>query len=121
MGAWDTGIFDDDTACDVRDEFLDYLEQGHTPKEATEFVLDDYLEEYSFDEDQEVLSLVYCGLAAVQLEKNCLQKDVKTTTIGLIKGGADLEMWEEAGGEEYRNREKVLNDLKQALEQERGQ
>ncbi|WP_026688555.1 DUF4259 domain-containing protein [Alteribacter aurantiacus] len=117
MGAWDTGIFDDDTACDVRDEFLDYLEQGHSPKEATEFVLEDYLEEYSFDEDQEILSLVFYGLAAVQLEKNCLQEDVKVTTIKLIIGGADLEMWEGAGEEEYKNREKVLTDLKSTLEQ----
>jgi hypothetical protein len=33
MGVWGTGIFDDDTTCDVRDEFIELLEEGLSVKE----------------------------------------------------------------------------------------
>lgn len=29
----ETGLFDDDTTCDVRDSFMDYLDEGNTPEE----------------------------------------------------------------------------------------
>ena len=27
MGAWGTGLFDDDTTCDVKDQFIEYIEE----------------------------------------------------------------------------------------------
>lgn len=32
MGAWGTGLFDDDTTCDVKDQFIDYLDEGKVQK-----------------------------------------------------------------------------------------
>ena len=29
MGAWGTGLFDDDTTCDVKDQFIEYIEEGN--------------------------------------------------------------------------------------------
>lgn len=116
MGAWGTGIFDDDTSCDVRDDFIDYLEEGKTVEEATKIILEEYLEEYNINEDLEVLSLVYIGLSAIQLEKNCLQEHLRKSTIELIERGADLELWEEsAEKEDYEERKKVLNNFKEKL------
>ncbi|OOR05675.1 MarR family transcriptional regulator [Bacillus mycoides] len=115
MGAWGTGLFDDDTTCDVKDQFIDYLDEGNSAEEATKLVLEEYLDEFDIDEDLEEMSLVFIGLAAIQLEKGCIQDEVRSNAITLIERGADLELWEEAGEEDYDERKKVLNTLKQQL------
>ncbi|MBK5347306.1 MarR family transcriptional regulator [Bacillus sp. TH44] len=115
MGAWGTGLFDDDTTCDVKDQFIEYLDEGNSAEEATKLVLEEYLDEFDIDEDLEEMSLVFIGLAAIQLEKGCIQDEVRSNAITLIERGADLELWEEAGEEDYDERKKVLNTLKQQL------
>ncbi|MCP3738212.1 MarR family transcriptional regulator [Rossellomorea sp. BNER] len=115
MGAWGTGIFDDDTTCDVRDDFIDFLEEGNSAEEATRIILEEYLDEFTIEGDLEVMSLVYVGLAAIQIEKNCLQETIRKTAIELINRGADLELWEEADEQDYEERKKVLQELKQKL------
>ncbi|MDN7244703.1 DUF4259 domain-containing protein [Planococcus shenhongbingii] len=115
MGAWGTGIFDDDTTCDVKDGFIDYIEEGLSSKKAATIILDEYLEEFHPEEDFEVMSLVYIGLAAVQLENNCLVEDVRHLAIQSIDRGADLELWEEADEDDYLARKKELEELKQKL------
>ncbi|HDX9611480.1 TPA: DUF4259 domain-containing protein [Bacillus toyonensis] len=115
MGAWGTGLFDDDTTCDVKEQFIEYLEEDNSIEEATKLILEEYLDEFDIDEDLEVLSLVYIGLAAIQLEKGCLQDEVRNNAIALIERGADLELWEEADEEDYEERKKVLDTLKQQL------
>ncbi|PEC66972.1 DUF4259 domain-containing protein [Bacillus toyonensis] len=99
MGAWGTGLFDDDTTCDVKEQFIEYLEEDNSVEEATKLILEEYLDEFDIDEDLEVMSLVYIGLAAIQLEKGCLQDEVRNNAIALIERGADLELWEEADAE----------------------
>ena len=42
MGAWGTGLFDDDTTCDVKDQFIEYIE-GNSAEEATKFILEEYV------------------------------------------------------------------------------
>jgi hypothetical protein len=106
MGAWGTGIFEDDTTCDVRDEFIDLLKEGLSVEEATQAVLENYLDEFDTEDDLEVMSLVYIGLSAAQLEKGVLQEDVRLKTIELIERGADLELWEEAEQADYGERKK---------------
>ncbi|MEK5215247.1 hypothetical protein SAMN05421670_1100 [Psychrobacillus psychrotolerans] len=115
MGAWGTGIFDDDTTCDVRGDFIDYLEEGKSVELATQIILEEYLGKYNIDDDLEVLSLVYIGLSAIQLDKKCLQEQVRKNAIELIKRGADLELWEEAGEDDYEERKRVLSEFKQKL------
>jgi EAL domain-containing protein (putative c-di-GMP-specific phosphodiesterase class I) len=115
VGAWGTGIFDDDTTCDVRDDFIDFLEEGNSAEEATRIILEEYLDEFTIEDDLEVMSLVYVGLAAIQIEKNCLQETIRKTAIELVNRGADLELWEEADEQDYEERKKVLQELKQKL------
>ncbi|MDH4423521.1 DUF4259 domain-containing protein [Bacillus cereus] len=115
MGAWGTGLFDDDTTCDVKDQFIEYIDEDNSVEEATKLVLEEYVDEFDIGEDLEVMSLVYIGLAAIQLEKGCLQEEVRSNAIALIERGADLELWEEAGEEEYEERKKVLDEFKQRL------
>nr|WP_255505204.1 hypothetical protein [Lysinibacillus sp. SDF0037] len=53
------------------------------------------------DDDQEVMSLVYIGIVAIQLERKCLQEQVCNNAIGLIERGADLELSEEVDQKGY--------------------
>ncbi|MDG0959552.1 DUF4259 domain-containing protein, partial [Bacillus paranthracis] len=88
MGAWGTGLFDDDTTCDVKDQFIEYIEEGNSAEEATKFILEEYVDEFDIEEELEEISLVYIGLAAIQLEKGCLQEEVRNKAIALIERGA---------------------------------
>ncbi|MEW5548982.1 MarR family transcriptional regulator [Peribacillus frigoritolerans] len=115
MGAWGTGLFDDDITCDVRDSFIDYLDEGNTVEEATQYILEEYLDEFNPEEDLEVMSLVYIGLSAIQMKKKCLQEQVRKTAIDLIEHGADLELWEEADTKDYEKRKEVLGEFKEKL------
>lgn len=114
MGTWGTGIFDDDTTCEVKENFIDYLNEGKTVEEATQIILEEYFDEFDMDEDLEIMSLVFIGLSAIQMEKNCLQEQVRSNAINLIERGADLELWED-GDNGYEERKKVLSELKQKL------
>ncbi|WP_201007499.1 MarR family transcriptional regulator [Paenibacillus glycanilyticus] len=105
MGAWGTGIFDDDTTCDVRDDYFDLLAEGLTAEEASKSILDSYHEEFNDEEDLEVMTLVYLGLAGAQLKK----------TITLIDSGAELALWEDSNKEDLEERKKVLAAFKQKL------
>ncbi|GAA0182110.1 hypothetical protein SH2C18_45440 [Clostridium sediminicola] len=115
MGAWGTGIFEDDTTCDVRDDFIDYLEEGLSAEEATQIIINEYSEEFDVEDDLEGMSLVYIGLAAIQIEKGCLREDIRYKAINLIERGADLALWEESDKESYEERKKVLDELKEKL------
>ena len=42
MGAWGTGIFQDDTACDIRDEYRDLIGNGASGTDATRQILKSY-------------------------------------------------------------------------------
>ncbi len=39
MGAWGTGIYQDDVTCDVKDDYLDRLRVGMTNEKTTEEVI----------------------------------------------------------------------------------
>jgi nanoRNase/pAp phosphatase (c-di-AMP/oligoRNAs hydrolase) len=115
MGAWGTGIFDGDTPAQVREGFILYLGEKGSSKKATEKMLAEYLDEFDEKEDLDVLSSMYIGLAAVQLEIGCLQDDVRKCALEFIDRGADLELWREADEAGYRERKQVLEELKQKL------
>lgn len=115
MGAWGTGIFDGDTPSDVRDGFILYLNKEGSSKKATETVLAEYFNEFEKDSDSGVLSLMYIGLAAVQLEKGCLQEKVRLLALETLNRGADLDLWKEAGEDEFMERKSILDELKQKL------
>ena len=90
MGAWGTGLFDDDTTCDVKDQFIEYIEEGNSAEEATKLILEEYVDEFDIEEELEEMSLVYIDLAAIQLEKGCLQEEVRNKAIALIERGLTL-------------------------------
>lgn len=113
MGAWGYGIFDDDTASDVRDNFEEYIEDGLSIADATERILEEYQEEI---EDEVDGATIYLALASLQMEHGELQKNIKEVALNIIENGKGLEVWEELGGDELENRKNVLNQLKLKLQ-----
>lgn len=112
MGTWDTGIFDDDLAMDIKSEFDDAIEEGMSVKKATKQILESFEDEL---EDEDEASIIYLTLAALQLEQGNVEKNIKKKALEIIESGQDLERWEGADEEELNKRIAVLNELKERL------
>lgn len=110
MGTWGYGIFDDDTASDIKGDFEEYIEEGLSITEATEKILEEYQEIIEDDEDDS--PTVYLALASLQMEHGELQADIKEVVLEIIENGKGLEIWEDSGEDELDERKKILNELK---------
>lgn len=117
MGYWGLGIFQSNETCDVRDEFIRNLEMGKTPKEATQITLGKVINEQipRTDWGGDYAALTFISLAATQIEKKCLQDDIRKNTIEVLELGADLKIWSILGKENYETRKIVLDELKEEL------
>lgn len=110
MGAWSTAIFSDDTACDVRDDFKDYIGDGYSSSEATNLIITEWQQSLD-DPDEE--SVFWLSLAVTQWNIGRLEQNVKDKAISIITSGADLERWE---GQSRKRRMKVLEKIKDKIE-----
>jgi hypothetical protein len=111
MGAWGTAIFSDDTACDVRDGYIDLLGDGLSGPEATKKLVSEWSESL---EDRDEASVFWLALAATQWKYGRLEPDVLQHALNAIDGGSDLARWD-AGSKEYKKRQSVLEKLRAQL------
>jgi hypothetical protein len=111
VGTWGNGIFDDDTASDVRAEFDDAVEEGLDGGAATQRVLEAFGDAV---EDIEEGPVVWLALAAAQLELGVLQDDVRERALAGMP--ADLARWQQAGPDEAAERKVVLDELRARLD-----
>jgi hypothetical protein len=110
MGTWGTGIFDDDTTCDMRGHYRMALRAGVPGPEATDQILRAYAPGPDpFD------TRVWLGLAATQTQLGRLEERVKTKAVELIDSGADLAAWDEADAATRRRRRAALQRLRRRL------
>ena len=105
MGAWGAGIFSNDIACDVRDEYRGLLEEKVPDAEATQRVIDSW-KELSDDPD------VWLGLAATQWKLGRLEPRVKERALAVIDEGRGLDLWE---GSTLKGRKAALAKLRSQL------
>jgi hypothetical protein len=124
MGAWGAGLWEDDLACDIQDEWNDLLDEGMSPRKATKIILNTWLEEFEeYDDDierQPDESILYISLVALQLRHKALTIGIKKRAIELIEKGADLELWEDGDKKSYEERKKFLMEFKERVEQTRA-
>ena len=106
MGAWGPGIFSDDLALDVRDQWRAAILDGVAPDQASRSLIDLYSQAPGAPADTVVFWL---ALAAAQMTTGWLQADVRDRALGIIDAGADLALWEEGGNRG--GRERVLRRL----------
>src|SRR5580765_3908092 len=109
MGTWGTGIFDDDTAADLREDFKDALAKGMTAEAATKKLV----ATYGPQGDEQVAPVFWLALAVTQWALGCLIDSVKEEALRAITGGSDLARWESPKDQKKRNAvlEKVAKQL----------
>lgn len=108
MGVWGTGIFEDDTACDIRDNYKDCLGDGITGPAATKWILNEF--EDSLAEPSES-GVVWLALAAVQWQYGRLDDETRERALHVIDFGSDLARWD-AGTKDFASRKIVLEKLR---------
>ena len=112
MGTWGTGLYSDDTACDVRDTYKDILGDGIPEPEATNLLIEQWKNEL-FDPD--IAPAFWLALADTQWNLGRLQDRVKQEAILVIENGSDLARW--LSDQKLVTRRKVvLERLKQKFE-----
>lgn len=114
MGTWGTGLYQDDTTCDVKEEYLNLLKIGTEPEEAMEEMIINWED---CIEDVEEGPLFWFALAETQWRYGLLDKKVKEIALQYIEEGIDLERWEE-DQKLYTKRKTELEKLKEKLESE---
>jgi hypothetical protein len=80
MGAWGTGIFSDDLACDIRSDFREHIGDGLTASEARQRLLHDYRSSVNDMDDGPVFWL---ALATTQWRLGRLEDEVRDLAIAI--------------------------------------
>jgi len=111
MGTWGTGLFSDDTACDVRDEYRDLIAAGASGEEATTLLLDSWKE---ILDDPDAGPVFWLALAVTQWKIGRLEESVKDKALVIIASGADLKRWE-VDPKLLRKRVRVLDKIKEQI------
>ena len=86
MGAWSPGIFADDLAADVRDEFRDLIGRGDGAEDATDKLMVSWA---SSLEDPDEAGAFWFALAATQSSMGRLLPAVRDRVVAMIDSGAD--------------------------------
>ena len=112
MGAWGTALFSDDTACDVRDSYVDLVGDGLTGPEATHALLREWSTTLNDSYESPVFWL---ALAATQRKCGRPEPRVLQQALNLIDSGSDLARWGESDSKDFKKRKVVLEKLRAQL------
>lgn len=113
MGAWGTGLYSDDTTCDVRDDYIRLLKSGHSSEEATHKIIRRFS---NLMTDRQIECLVILPLAETQWKYGRLLSSIKERALDLLLNGGDLEFWDVDGPSDVEARRQVLKRLRAKLE-----
>ncbi len=105
----DCGVYDTDTAADVRGDFEEAMENGASIKSATKRILTDFAD--SLD-DVDDAPEVYFALAAAQLQHGALQDAIRDKAVAFIDSGQTLNRWKD---EWQPKRRQVLQEFRALL------
>jgi hypothetical protein len=111
MSAWGTAVFSDDTACDVRDSYIDLLDDGLSGPEATKKLVGVWSK---LLEDSDENPVFWLALAATQWKYGRLEPHVLEKALCAIDDGSDLARWD-VGSKDFRKRRVVLDRLRVQL------
>lgn len=111
MGAWGTGIFQDDTSCDIRDAYRDRLGEGLSAADAKERILKAYAGTFN---DLDEGGLAWMALAATQWKIGCLDDETRERAVQAIDSRRDLERWK-GSPDDLAERARVLEALRAQL------
>lgn len=94
MGAWNTAIFGDDTACDVREGYRELVANGSSGPQATDQLLREWRE---ITDDEDDGPVFWLALAATQWACGRLEERVKAKAMTILDNGSSLSRWSDGG------------------------
>ena len=113
MGTWGTRIYEDDTALDLRADFLDGVHSGEGVGALETRLLDEYTE----NDAPEIKDVALLALACAELESGTLSDKIKAAALEVITSGRQYEHWkQEASAADAGRRKRELTRIKQYLE-----
>jgi hypothetical protein len=112
MSAWGTGLYSDDTACDVRDDYVRHLKCGLSHEDACQKVLERYAELLG---EKAIACLVRFALADTAWQYGRLDDALKDSALSLLHAGGDLFVWERDAPGDVAARRRVLATLESRL------
>lgn len=113
MGTCGTGLYDDDVACDVKEEYLNFLRIGMRNEEATIETINANQELIGDDEE----TTFWLALADTQWNYGRLIPKVKKTTIQHIE--KQIAVYNRIADKKlYEDRKRLLNEIKEKLQSE---
>ena len=113
MGAWGTGLYQDDIAMEVREYYQELLKKGISNEESLECVLEAFEDAL---EDADDAPPFWFALADTQWKLGRLTDEVRAQALALLTSGADLARWEDATKAQKNARKKVLQALQERLQ-----
>jgi len=90
MGVWDTALFSNDLACDIRDHYRELIEDGVDDTEATRQTTEKY--RASFDDPEDGASAIL-ALAVTQSKIGRLDPVIRDLALAALERGGDLAVW----------------------------
>lgn len=114
MGAWGTGIFSDDLALDVKEDYNTMLHYFDDDNEILEIMKKRYSETFELEDE---LSVFWYALAYSQWQKGRLDDETKSQALYYIdnpESDGNLTLWKEEKSL-YNKRLKVLQELKNKI------
>ena len=115
MGAWGTSLYANDSASDIRGEYVDKLRRGKSNEEVTKALIEQN-QDYMGDAEEE--PLFWYALADTQWNYGRLLPAVKEKALHFLDQTAELERWREAGEKKLRAWQNTLDKLRQKLQTE---
>lgn len=112
MGTWGTGLYQDDTTCEVRDGYVANLKAGLSDADASRKILKGY---GGTLRNKQVACAVYFALAETQWSYGRVDSAIRKRALDLIRQGADLGGWQEDAPGSVNARRKVLDKLAERL------
>jgi hypothetical protein len=112
VGTWGTGVWQNDTALDVRAMYRHALEDRLTDEQATEMVLTEFAQDLA---DEDFAPVVWLALAVCQHEHGRLTPEIRDRALEVIDIAADLRLWEDADPRDRGRRAAVLTRVRARL------
>jgi len=92
MGTWGTTLYSNDSTCDVRDTYMDFLREQIGNEEAYEKTIEK-CKDYIGDQDE---PLLWFALADTQWKVGRLMPEVRAKALEWIERDGGAELWEES-------------------------
>jgi hypothetical protein len=112
MGAWGTPLYSDDTTCDVRDDYVNYLKRGLSDADAASMILNRFGD---LLKNREIECLVYFALSDTAWRYGRLDQNIRQHALNLIEQGGDIFVWERDAPSDVPGRKRALAALKSRL------